>query len=490
MKNNISYETYHINNPSEYTRENQLDNEVYEMGITSESTELNNGKLSYETNCRLCGERNDAIGRFGTLDDYEIDIMFRKCLPTITLHTDIDCSRVLCSECISQLKQYSDFVDRVLSYQKELVPSENPEHSVINEKHIPLEKSMVNSNINSMFIKQEPINVKQEKVENSNRKPQEIIQNFQSTFTVSNTIHQGFDISHIKPRSSGSESVVISEREQMNNCEIMEIITLNNPVSFIDLDEDDPCNMETERLKTENLSDMDRRFEIEHAYAKRTTNALYHLKQEIVDAGNEENEQSNVNSFDQYVNTYERNSNEASSNKIICVQCQRMFPSQYLLDDHVNKMHMLKRRTCPFCAVKFNSIYEYLRHKTITHGSICVKCKRKFNSNPLLKKHEKFCTRKSSDYFFSCRHCSKKIASMNQMWKHLKHCIRKRKEITEPIDLLSKSQESSTATKYSKICKPELGKYVCSYCYRTFLRFKNFVCIIIFIIQIQGLYQL
>lgn len=479
-KNNISYETYLLNNTSDYAR-----TESYDFGTCSES-HINSEKSAL---CRLCGERIDysISSEIGLVEDDEINAMIIKCLPNINMNPDVDPSRSVCVECVTQLKQYSDFVDRILIYQKDFVWNES--YSVDPQNHHTIAETSNTNNLGPIFIKQEPINVKQEKIDNSIRKSQ----GSQSAYNSLDTA-EDLDISHIKFSSTHCErcnriflshfelsnhecldEVSSSEKEPTNNCEIMEIITLNKPVSFIDLAEDELNIVEIKKLKTENILEIDRHVEVEHAYAKKT---VHLLKEEIIDIGNSEQGLSNVYTLDPSSDNCENNSIETtvidtSLSTYKCNQCQKTFTSQEFLDDHLTNMHSFKTKTCPICTLQFNSIYEYLRHKTKSHRTTCLRCKKKFSSNWILRNHEKMCKREINDFIFSCKHCNTQINSFMEMRRHVKLCNRKAKIVKKSNNL--SNQRTANIRECLNPYVTESGKYTCTFCYRIFTRLKNFV---------------
>lgn len=467
MKNSISYETFHIsnhlNNNNNTTAMKYSNNEAAdEYRVINEARDDNyNEKLLFEMRCRLCGER---IYQFlnvdmGNLDDFRVDTMIRKCLPTMNISPDNDQSRVICSCCNSQLKQYSEFVDRIHSYQKDLIYSNCQEYDVETNQTCSATNALPESS--SIFIKQEPVNVKQEKTDGSKRKPHDFLKNLHSTHMISNN-EKNFPTvaTKLQPiadfellNDEYSEKRTESDREQMGSSEIMEIITLNNPVSFIDLAEDDPGgHADTKKLKMENLTDIDRRFEVEHAYAKRVqaTSTVHHLKEEISEVVNEN--ESGINSIltELVPNT--------SASKIMT--CESMV-------DHQKYSPTLKKKECSLCGDVFESVTEYLRHKSKIHRSTCHHgCKRKFNSKLVIGSHERHC-----NLFFRSKH------NLNREGKYEEKSKKKR--------FNSVSNRSAEAVSTSTVYASDLGKFVCSFCYRFFKRAKNFVSIYVYYTKIQ-----
>lgn len=465
-KNNISYETYHISNGSPddaRTECNQLEQD-YEVRVDS-------NKAASETApemCRLCGERaeNLTCNPQRSLDDPEMDLLCRKCLPTVNFNNNCgEHSRTICTDCVAQLKQYSSYIDRILSYQRDL--NENIDNYATNNNHLsngrPIEgetKSSTPTSNAALFIKQEPVNVKQEKVDNSNRRPLTThipkmspslcLNPFAESKKVVNLVHQEIalpktemnstychDCNHIFANSNEfqwhecSHSGQNTDREQGNNCEIMEVITLNNPISFIDLAEDENVtNAEPRKPKPENLCEFERRerLEFEHAYAKRITSASCNLKQEIIDSYNDASQNGcDYTENDEHLFNQSGYFDESEQIYYNCTKCHQLFVSQELLDEHVAHSHPLKYKICSICNAEFKSTYDYLIHKSKVHTQRiqCKQCKHKFNTPSILTLHERLCTRESKDFCFSCRRCGKSIRNLAAMKKHLNYCQRK-----------------------------------------------------------------
>lgn len=466
--------------------------------------------------CRLCGERADNLtcNPLRSLDEPEIDLMCRKCLPAVNINAYMDQSRITCTDCIAQLKQYSDFIDKVLAYQRELGIGENydsyasSENGLVtgNRRSGGIKPSTPNPNP-ILFIKQEPINVKQEKVDSSNRRPFTIQVPTTSPSICPNPFAEPKKIKGIVQPESNLPKIESSstycrecdrifvnsfefrshecssadqnaDREQGNNCEIMEVITLNNPISFIDLAEDENAtNSEPRKPKLEGLFEFQQRerLEFEHAYAKRVANTSCNLKQEIIDSYND----ASQNGYDFNYQMTENDDNqgmfseEASQIYFDCSKCNQAFVSQELLDEHCTNLHPVKLKICSICSAEFKSNYEYLIHKNKMHVQRfhCKQCKQKFYTQSALKFHERLCTRDSKDFCFSCRHCGKSQRNLAVMRKHLGTCTGKMSEVPvvpvdgqQPVLKVSQNTQIGCAQKYN-----------CDDSNRNLLVLKNFV---------------
>lgn len=506
-KNNISYETYHISTGSpDDTR--TVHSEQDDYAVANETFYNSKPSSDVADICRLCGDRADNLtcNPLRSLDDPEIDLMCRKCLPAVNVHAYMDQSRIACNDCFAQLKQYSDFIDKIHSYQRELGTVENfdscaaSENSLVNGNRTSGTVKPSTPNLNpNLFIKQEPINVKQEKVDNSNRRMCTVQIPATSPTLCPNPFAEPKKIKEIAPHDINLPKTEMNstyceecdrifvnnfefqshvctngdqnaDREQGNNCEIMEVITLNNPISFIDLAEDENAtNTELRKPKAEGLFEFEQRerLEFEHAYAKRDASTSCNLKQEIIDSYND----ASQNGFDYNDQALENDENhgafyeEAAQTYFECSKCCQSFVSQELLDEHGNNAHPVNYKICSICKAEFKSNYEYLIHKNKVHKQRfhCNRCKQKFYTQSALKFHERICTRESKDFCFSCRYCGKSQRNLTVMRNHLGICTGKIAE-----------QHVEPALKVSKnvLCGAEQKFEVSN---GNFLTMKNFV---------------
>lgn len=527
-KNNISYETYHISSGSpEDTRTLQSEhddfNPLYGVSIADDSK---TSSELFET-CRLCGERADNLTcvPLRALDDPEINHMLRKCLPAVNIHVNMDQSRVICLDCGGQLRQFSDFIDKVLVYQREMGLCENFDSFVVSDNNFVncnqskcCIKSSTPNPSTAVFIKQEPINVKQEIVDNRRPftvqlpmlSPSLCLNPFAESKKIKGLMQQEINspkseigstycrdcdrifVNNHEFRSHKCSNAEQSDREQGNNCEIMEVITLNNPVSFIDLAEDENAtNLEPRKLKIEGFGEFQQRMrlEFEHAYAKRATSASCNLKQEIIDSYND----SSQNGYENQCHLAENDEQMFNQNSFIedthciyfdCSKCNQSFVSQELHDEHLANMHPLKHKICAICNAEFKSSFEYLIHKSKVHTQRfqCRQCKQKFNTQTILRFHERLCTRQSKDSCIPCRRCGKSMRNLASMKRHLNICIEKQTEI--------KDERQHQSQKVPQ--EQTLSRFTCDICDLTFSRLKHFVSsdFSIWTIFIQNTYTL
>lgn len=410
-KSNITYETYHI---QMHSNDNNVQIARSEPETIDDHEHCPDKQTTHREYCGLCGTLVDHLlyNAFGSLDDYDINTMYHKCLPTIRIPNDEGCSRIICRECITQLQQYSKFVDRVVAHQRHFVIQHEYDDLEVIDDH---SKKPIITSDKLLNIKQEPINVKQEYSETLNKR--QMIEIKTSIVTKPKDFGIASRINQLKQTTSKfmeNQQQPNEPRCVSNNCEIMEIITLNNPV--IDLAaEENAANVnlkvESNRAVCEETFHSFDHIESEHSYARPIP---CRLKQETVGGDHAE---SDVDSYDA-----NDEQNEMDASHFNCPKCEKHFNSEDLLNDHLARGNCVTSKICPICSSEFKSVLEYLKHKTKEHASLlqCRKCMRKMRTRKLLECHERFC--KKSPFYLNCRHCQKRMASISQMTKHLQHC--------------------------------------------------------------------
>lgn len=476
----------------------------------------NNSKVMETISCGLCGEMEDDttdINGLMNMDDIFVVTMLKRIFPTTILRQYSD-ANVICMECTQLLRLFSEFIDKVLAYQKDIREkcttlnesccsseiSYNNETPVMSAFIRPTTSTTTTTAAmnskemgpNTVFIKQEPINVKQEIMEISNKRPTfqteyianpfnsislftqsipKTIQNIPTTATsfMSTALDRNMQFTrgagHTNSFCGFCDRIFVNnfeleshacnvgnrrKRDNSNNCEIMEIITLNNSMSFIDLAEDEyaPLNR---AMKVEHLSEFERRERIEndHAYAKRIENQK--LKQEVIYDSTDSSE-TNVEVYESNCNvtvdlSHNNSGNDSDVNLISsstglitnivnesmsigttttpCDKCDMQFDSVQALQEHCRSMHSLKNKICSVCLADFKSIHDYLVHKNKMHavGHQCGQCRRTFAFKHALSNHKRFsCSPGTSDIFYSCKYCGKRFRNRMSMNDHFKMC--------------------------------------------------------------------
>lgn len=491
---NIDYHTYHLNLNTNAT---DGDGCLYYGGTSHTIEDIHEQDSPKEpVTCCLCGDPQDESAEANGLasaDDIFIAPMIKKCFPATTLRPEGKAQRVICAECTQLLKLFNEFVDKVMAYQKELLAKGSNMNVSYCSSEISCDGQRPSVGIaskdlgcNTIFIKQEPINVKQETQDTSNKrstiqsdavfnpfaKHQQAVLWTRSTPIISSN-HSNSNLINVVeqkihyPRSGHSfcgfcDRIFVNNLElethtcnssrrpqrelsSLNNCEIMEIITLNNSVSFIDLAEEEymPLNR---MLKVEHLSDFEKkeRVDTDHAYAKRPEILLNqkNLKQEI-NYDSSDTSESNVEVYEPstdkvYVDLSHNNSGHDSddirefgnrlaheSEPIVCQPCSQRFDSQQSLQDHMASFHSLKTKTCTLCSVDFKSVHDYLVHKNKMHavGHQCGQCRRVFAFKHALNNHQRYsCSAEVGDSYYSCKYCGKRFRNRMRMNDHVKQC--------------------------------------------------------------------
>lgn len=391
-------------------------------------------KQSHREYCGLCGTLVDHLlyNAFGSLDDYDINMMYRKCLPNMRISSDVDGSRIICRDCITQLQQFSKFIDRIVAHHRNVdVPFDADDFHSINENQ---QKPIIISDM-PLNIKQEPVNVKQENIDSSHKQPMVEMKKSFVTIPIERSSRSNAILSTAQMNSDDSQGH-IEPRSTSNNCEIMEIITLNNPVSIIDLAEDE--NTSNMKMKVEasraalDTSNGTEHIENDHSYARPTTNQL---KQETIDLNAMDSaEQAELEGYDP--NDDDVESYNTSETRLTCDKCDKSFDSDEMMNVHLAKSNCVTTKICPICSNAFESSYEYLKHKAKAHPTRlqCRKCMRKFRTQKLLEGHERFCRKTPKNFFFKCRHCKKRTVTITEMECHLQECnVRSAEQETKQV---------------------------------------------------------
>nr|XP_013108055.1 unnamed protein product [Stomoxys calcitrans] len=186
-----------------------------------------------KTNCRLCGVCAVPVVTFGP-NNYELYALLQKCFPTLNIEQEDALPKVLCSTCHKSLQQFGEFVDIVWTAQAELQKKYKSSRAV--------EKP-------ALKIKQEPlaVRVKQEVAEVGFEQQQQQ-DHHNSTGVAAN---DEYDVMAEGNHEEGDDSV--DQKYEfcdfpINDCDIMEIINLDDP--FINIPDDDNTTVVNE---TENI---------------------------------------------------------------------------------------------------------------------------------------------------------------------------------------------------------------------------------------------
>lgn len=472
--------------------------------------------------CRLCARTILDIGQHSkSIEDVTIISALQKCFPTLRIdaNDELFLPRKICPDCCSILNQFTEFVDRVIFAQNDLhqkfgasTPSEfggsyhDDSISNIPEIKIPY-KTVAN-------IKQEPIfKVKQEIVDNNrncaitedfNRYPNDHNHLFPENDAFCEFCDAYF-INNLELKNHILKYHSDATHEVPNNCEIMEIITLEN--AFIDLaenciegeDDNEPQhhtqqNQEHETymqqynsgqyvpldqvLKVEHFSDYEQREQLfllntihmEHNYSNscedtelQTPATITVLKQEPIVLQSLQPlkifESSHIN--EQYAETV---ATKISLSKLYdCTKCTAQFDSQTNLAAHQTELHYPHMKQCSICMVEFKNIYQYLMHKTKCLGTRyhsgskklaitlkCSDCLVAFASKLALNNHKRYICPNRRGLSYHCRYCKVAFAKWISMRHHVKKCSRRFP------DIVHQEIEISSVEEITKINQPNI----------------------------------
>ncbi|XP_011180274.1 uncharacterized protein LOC105210820 [Zeugodacus cucurbitae] len=172
--------------------------------------------------CRLCGSACSAVVSFST--NFEIYGMIQKCFPTLNIQKDDNLPKEMCRLCLKRVESFSRFIDKVLETQSEL------------QRKYRTEKT----NSSTRFAER-PLKVKQEPVV---RVKQELPEGFDSFLSddLDMGMDEGCEQEHdtdtiVEQKYDFCDFPMLNAQDIINNCDIMEIINLDDP--FINIPDDD-----------------------------------------------------------------------------------------------------------------------------------------------------------------------------------------------------------------------------------------------------------
>lgn len=185
--------------------------------------------------CRLCGSACSAVVSFST--NFEIYGMIQKCFPTLNIQKDDNLPKEMCRLCLKRVESFSRFIDKVLETQSEL------------QRKYRTEKKD-----NSTRFAERPLKVKQEPVV---RVKQELPEGFDSFLSddLDMGMDEGCEQEHdaetiVEQKYDFCDFPMLNAQDIINNCDIMEIINLDDP--FINIPDDDAntnCENNTQNTK-------------------------------------------------------------------------------------------------------------------------------------------------------------------------------------------------------------------------------------------------
>ncbi|XP_073821174.1 uncharacterized protein [Musca autumnalis] len=211
--------------------ESEKDKEFKEILAIREQLEDVGGNTNNvaKTNCRLCGVTSIPVVTFAS--NYELYGMLQKCFPTLNIQQDDVFPKVLCSSCYKNLQHFCEFVDVVWAAQTELQKKYKPKAA----ERPPLK------------IKQEPlaVRVKQEVAEVGYDQQQQHEMGANDDYDVM------ADGQHDDGEGGGE---AVDQKYEfcdfpINDCDIMEIINLDDP--FINIPDDDNNTIVNESCEEE-----------------------------------------------------------------------------------------------------------------------------------------------------------------------------------------------------------------------------------------------
>ncbi|XP_020799139.1 uncharacterized protein LOC110176974 [Drosophila serrata] len=190
--------------------------------------------------CRFCG--TSALNCSSFDNNFELFGMIQRCFPTLQILQDDTLPKDICKECCLKLEQFSQFIDVVMQAQSELQRKYRRQ----------------------LKIKQEPcpVRVKQEACESlDNLFPDELDMGLEQD--------EGCEHEETEQKFQFCDFPMLNAQDIINNCDIMEIINLDDP--FINIPDDTDVGGQAERsqpLRTANEMLQSELLTEEHNYAK------------------------------------------------------------------------------------------------------------------------------------------------------------------------------------------------------------------------------
>lgn len=504
------------------------------MNITNNIDTISNSNAEapykiYEIICRLCAQIiSDTNSTQQNIDDTGIMSIFTKCFPTITLELSDSFPNKICNDCLVNLRQFAVFVERVQTVQCEF--NTNANHSaqdIIQESggYNSGAEQIADKTTKTIVIKQEPIvNVKQEVIDFSRSA---IVNNSLAATTMLNftrnqeTLPQNdaycefcdayflnnFELkSHIvKYHSNGCRE---NAAKTANNCEIMEIITLDN-VMMIDLVgnkstgagcTDTIANAEqmfdsplspiampypATILKVETLNEFEQREHfvrsllVEHSYSRSTNEPNVGLKPIVKFLKQEDGIQLQQNivpvqSMTPAFEVFESNiSVEPTTIE------QQLFETIEIDSQPLNG----GAKCCPLCLHQCRDMYQYLVHKKIYHSreifkrksshrfsAICQDCSALFLTKLAFTNHRNYMCPVRRGITYQCPFCRLNFVKWLEMRQHSKQCL-----VGQAISTL-KSIGVQCDVPDALATNTKKCRYACEQCGRSYGRKTNLVC--------------
>uniref|UniRef100_A0A6P4EQ88 Uncharacterized protein LOC108041919 n=1 Tax=Drosophila rhopaloa TaxID=1041015 RepID=A0A6P4EQ88_DRORH len=188
--------------------------------------------------CRFCGSSSNNCSSFDK--SFELFGMIQKCFPTLQILQDDTLPKDICKECCLLLERFSQFIDVVMMAQSELQRNYRRQ----------------------LKIKQEPlVRVKQEACENlDNLFPDEMDMGLEQD--------EGCDQEETEQKFQFCDFPMLNSQDIINNCDIMEIINLDDPFINIPDDTDVGQSERTQPGRTANEMLQNELLTEEHNYAK------------------------------------------------------------------------------------------------------------------------------------------------------------------------------------------------------------------------------
>lgn len=521
----------------------------------------------YEITCRLCAQTiSDINGNIQSIDDTAIMSIFTKCFPTITLELCDNYPTKICNDCLMKLKQFSQFVERVQAAQYDFTngnsivnqftslpqviatttttsttnKSINDNNNANNSNHKYITTNNTNEPIirdtsKAIVIKQEPfVNVKQEVIDFSRtgttlRLQDNFLPNtdayceFCDAYFINNFELKNHIVNYHSSRCRENAT------KTANNCEIMEIITLDN-IMMIDLvgksannrsdtianDEEMiespsspiamPCPATI--LKVETLNDLEQRENLskfvltEHSYFKSSTinenSSILACKPVVKVLKQEDGVQVHQQQQQQHQTVYAAQFTTTAPifDELLDAAFESIVEPKSCIDNDIqpqinvieeiigaeSDIPLISPKICAICFQEFFDIYQYLVHKKIYHSHIvavvkkwnpkrfsamCQDCSVQFHTKLAYTNHRNYMCPVRRGITYQCPYCRLNFVQWLEMRQHSKKCCAN--NATQAV-----SQLKDIGVQCDSM-PDNVSQYACEQCGRCYTRPSNLV---------------
>lgn len=493
--------------------------------------------------CRLCArvesieDTSTSSSGINSIEDPLTASNIAKCLPNIRLDGASDqFPKKVCAECLTKIQQFSLFIDIVADVQayflQKTFRNREEQSTALTRQTGGITFSNSVATIKPVIIKQEPIvKVKQEVMdsfrtglvaqEHATAKAAVVPVDLFPENDAFCEFCDVYFINNVELKNHIVNFHTDDSREVPNNCEIMEIITLEN--AFVDLagncvdDEYDQQNMEQATEHSVEQHDKANYYiPLEHVLKVEHLNDYEHREQlRLLNAIQNDHSYAQISSNGVFMPLNESGLKQEPSSALqqLTDTSFKVFESSTRDDQRLDDVYKEKKsycqtsRKCSTCSIKCKSVYHLLVHKKkhrkaevrrSLQNRQCYDCKTTFTSKLALKNHKRLLchVRKS----LTCSACQMNFRKLVLLRIHMKRCPKRNgssdavlsidEQPLHPEEVIHLETETEATPeahqRFTKAITNELGistvrplqtgRYACDQCNRSYGRRSNLVC--------------